>query len=473
MSLSAIYKIWVESIAKKMDRVIKGNVTHSGFWRQVSVLAGGTAMAQVLVILSLPILTRLYSPADFGVLQAYVSLTAIILVVTSWRYEYAIVLPKDDGDAAHLFVLSGCALIITTVILSVLIFLPNSILFNFSNIDSLRPYVWLIPIGVIGGGGYNILNYWAIRRNQYSAIALTQFGKSLGQVITQIALGVLTFGTSGLLLGDVIGKTSGSLTLYTKVWRKDQFFLSTISLCKLKDLAWRYRRFPLISTFSSLINSLSLNLPALLLLSFYGPQVVGWFALGQRAMNVPLSMIGKAVAQVYLGQAADLAHQGYHQLRRFYLKTALRLFLIGMIPIGLISLIGPWLFILVFGESWKQAGVYIQLLFFASIAKFVVNPISQTLIILERQVIQLMWDVGRLSAVIISFGVPMFFNWPDTYAIGLYSITSSLAYVVLFFMSIHALNQNHALTEPKAKKKSGNMAVSTSASSIREFTAIF
>jgi O-antigen/teichoic acid export membrane protein len=183
-------------------------------------------------------------------------------------------------------------------------------------------------------------------------------------------------------------------------------------------------------------------------------------------MNVPLSMIGKSVAQVYLGQAADLAHQGYHQLRRFYLKTALRLFLVGIIPIGLISLIGPWLFIIVFGESWKQAGVYIQLLFFASIGKFVVNPISQTLIILERQFIQLIWDVGRLSAVIISFGVPMFLNWPDTYAIGLYSITSLVAYVALFFMSIYALNQNQALTELKAEKKSGNIAVSNSVGSI-------
>ncbi|SEA11041.1 Membrane protein involved in the export of O-antigen and teichoic acid [Desulfuromusa kysingii] len=427
------------SMAKKLDKAIASNLTR--FWHQVARLAGGTVLAQGLVIVSTPILTRLYTPDDFGLLQAYISVTAIITVVASWRYEFTITLPKNDEDAAYLFVLSWCALAITTTVLSVFIFIPTPILYNYFNMGSLHSYLYFIPIGVIGGGGYNILTFMAVRKNQYSSIAITKFSRSIGQVTTQIISGVLALGASGLLLGDVVGKSGGIFALYSKVWRKERFYLSTISLKKLKALALRYWRFPLISTPSSLINSLGLNLPALLLLTFYGPQVVGWFALGQRVMNIPLSLVGRAVSQVFLGEASTIVQQGHEQLKKFYLKTGLKLLLVGIVPIGSISLFGPKLFAVIFGGSWEQAGVYIQLLFFASIAKFVVNPLSQTLIVLERQVIQLVWDIIRLVLVLISFVLPVFLNLPATYAIGLYSVSSFLAYIVLFFISINELKK--------------------------------
>lgn len=424
---------------RRMQGFVRQMLARQGFFPQVLVLAGGTAFAQILTVAVSPILTRLFTPAEFGTLQVYVSVTTILLVVASWRYEFAIALPKDDLDAVHLIVLSLGTLFITCIILSIVALTSAPGLIKVFHLDPLQPYLWLIPLGVLGGGIYNVLQYLAIRKKQYAPIARTQFSRSLGQNLVQIVSGLLHFGAIGLLAGDIIGKTAGVGALYNQVWRNVKHLLADVSLVKLKELAWRYRHFPLISSFSSLTNSLGLNLPSLLLLSLYGPQVVGWFALGQRVMNIPLTMVGRAVAQVFLGQAAGIARQSTGQLRRFYLKTAGKLLLVGLLPIGLISLAGPWLFVTVFGESWREAGVYIQLLFFASISKFVVNPLAQTLIILERQDIQLVWDILRLLLVVAVFSVPKYFQWPDTYAIGLYSISTMLSYIVLFFLSLYAL----------------------------------
>lgn len=438
-----IEKPFGSSLANWVNKTFIGKALRKGFWRQVAILAGGKGLAQVVVILSTPLLTRLFTPADFGILQVYISVTAIILVVASWRYEYAIPLPKDDKVAANLFVLSFAILLLTCGLLVAIILLPNGWLLELLNIESLQSYLWLIPLGVLGGGVYNIFNYWAIRRSQFTLIARTHFVKSFGMVATQLLSGLLSIGPPGLIAGDIIGKIGGVGSLYTQVWRNDKNLLVYVTIKGIKSIAWRYRRFPLISSFSSFLNSVGLNLPALLLMGFYGPQPVGWFALGQRVLNVPLMMVGKGVAQVYLSDAARIAHQGPVHLRKFYLRIALKLFLVGLIPIGVISLAGPWLFDLVFGQDWAQAGVYIQLLFFASLAKFVVNPLSQTLNILERQELQLIWDVGRLITVVVAFALPAYFQWSATVAIGLYSVLSLVTYGLLFWLSLYALQSGH------------------------------
>jgi len=424
---------------RKIEEISREKNLFRGFFSHVIVLIGSTAFAQILTVVVSPILTRLFTPTEFGILQVYISVTTILLVVASWRYEFAIALPKDDHDAIHLTVLSLIALFITCLLLSLFVLISPPDLIKLFHIEQLQPYLWLIPLGVLGGSIYNILQYLAIRKKQYVPIARTQFSRSLGQNIVQIVSGLLNFGAPGLLAGDIIGKTTGVGVLYNQARRNFQHLITNISIVKLKEIAWRYRRFPLISSFSSLTNSLGLNLPSLLLLAFYGPQVVGWFALGQRVMNAPLMVVGRAVAQVFLGQASGIARQGTRQLRMFYLKTAARLLLVGLFPIGLISVTGPWLFVTVFGESWREAGTYIQLLFFASISKFVVNPLAQTLIILERQDIQLIWDIFRLLLVFFVFSVSKYFQWSDTCAIGLYSISTMFSYIILFILSLYAL----------------------------------
>jgi O-antigen/teichoic acid export membrane protein len=416
----------------------KGN-----FARSVTMLAGGTALGQALVVLASPLLTRLYTPEDFGVLGVYISLLAMLVVIASWRYELAIPLLEDDASASNLLVLAMIVVLLMSALTGMVVWLMGEQVISWTNTPALQPYLWLLPLGLLGAGLYQALNYWAVRKQKFGTLAQTKLYQSIAMVVVQVGAGVFHLRPLGLLLGDVVGRTNGSGTLAVLSWRESSASFKQVSFAGIRQLAARYRRFPLLSSGSALLNAAGLQLPIILLAGFYGPQVVGWFALGQRIVGIPMSLIGRSVAQVYMGEAAKLRGNP-DTLNRLYWKTAKRLLLIGVVPFALLALCSGWLFVVVFGESWREAGLYVQLMSAMFLVQFVVVPLSQTLNILEQQDWQLLWDVGRLAAVVGGLVVVHLFSWPAWSAVATYSASMLAAYLALLGLSSLAIRRRKA-----------------------------
>ena len=406
------------------------------FARNVAVLAGGTALGQGLAVLASPLLTRLYTPSGFGVLAAYTSIFSILLVVVALRYELAIPLPEDDETAGHLLALSLAIVSGMSLVVGLAVWLLRDHAARWTNAPALESYLWLLPLGLLGMGFYQALNYWAVRKRAFSRVAQTKLGQSIGMVLTQIGLGLLGLDPAGLLIGDVAGRLSGGGTLATLTWRLDGTLLKRVNMTGLRRAAARYRRFPLFSSGSGLLNSAGLQLPALLLTAFYSPEAAGWFALGQRAIGTPIALVGQAVAQVYLGEASRLAQENPQALRGLFLRTARKLLLVGGAPIAIFALCGPWLFTLVFGEPWYEAGTYVQLLTLMFVTQFVIVPLSPTLNVLERQDLQLLWDAGRLVLVVGGLVSANALGWSVSRAVLVYGVAMLIAYGGLFLLCI-------------------------------------
>jgi len=409
-------------------------------FRSVITLAGGTALGQVVTVLASPVLTRLYAPEDFGVLAVYSSVLGIVSVIASLRYELAIPLPEDDKDAAALLVLSLGVVTAISLLTGVSVWLLGEQITVWANAPALQPYLWLLPLGVGMVGTYQVFNYWAIRKGAFGAIARTRLYQGVGASLTQISLGFLRVGPLGLLTGQVVGQAAGITTLAALTHMRDKITLEAMTMARVSDIARRYQRFPKLSCFSGLINSAGLQLPALLLASFYGPQVAGWFALGQRVVGMPMSLMGQAVAQAYMGTACHLVRQNSRELRLFFVKTAVRLFFLGSIPVTLIAVGGPCLFTRLFGTGWGEAGLYMQVLALMLLPQFVTVPLSQTLNILEHQDWQLGWDLGRLLLVIGSMCLAYWLGGTPRQTIVAYSLSMFIAYAVLFSLNVHILN---------------------------------
>jgi len=193
----------------------------------------------------------------------------------------------------------------------------------------------------------------------------------------------------------------------------------------------RYRDFPRWSTPGVLMNSAGLQAPALLLASFWGLEVAGVFALGQRVIAMPMALVGQAAAQVHLGQAGRLARENPRALERQFARATWQLVGLGALPIAALALVGPWAFGLVFGAQWTEAGVYVRIFAIAFALQFVVAPLSSTLNVLERQRWQVAWDFGRLVAVVGSLVVCASAGVDARTALAVYAIVASIAYVVL------------------------------------------
>jgi O-antigen/teichoic acid export membrane protein len=207
--------------------------------------------------------------------------------------------------------------------------------------------------------------------------------------------------------------------------------------------ARRYRRFPLLSGGSGLLNAGGLLLPALLLAAFYGPAVAGLFALAMKVIGMPTVLLGEAIGQVFMSEGSRTLRENPEDLGKLFRKTATVLLLAGPAPICLFSFIAPQAFALVFGESWLAAGEYGQLLSLPFAAAFVAYPLTPMLDILERQDWELAWVCGRLALVVGGLFAAHTLGLSARGAVMIYAVTSFIAYVANFILASVAVRSHN------------------------------
>lgn len=416
-------------VRRLLDRLPGGRFT-----RSVAVLAGGTVLGQAIVIAVSPILTRLYTPADFGTLGVFASLLGLMAAITSLRYELAIPLPEKDEDAAALVVLSLAIIPVSAFAVGLGTWIFRADIARWTNAPDLAPYIWLLPLGMALFGFYQVFTYWAIRKKAFAGIARTKLNQGVAMVITQLSL--FAFAPLGLLMGQVAGSAAGGGTLAALAARHDHTAFRATGIHRMLRMASRYRRFPQVSAISGLVNTGGMVLPILLLAAAFGPFIAGQFALVQRVVALPMNLVGGAVAQVYFGEGAAALRTSPSTLYGLFFRASRQLAMFAIAPMLVLLVAGPWLFIFVFGREWVSAGHFARLLAPMVAVQLVASPLSQTLNVLERQTWQLGWDVFRLALVVGSFAIAAHLNFTPVGAVAAYGSAMSIGYVVLWLLQI-------------------------------------
>jgi O-antigen/teichoic acid export membrane protein len=281
----------------KVKAGIRNLLPKNTFVRGVSVLVGGTAGAQLLTVLAAPIIARLYSPEDFGLLAVYASLLGLIGVVASLRYELAIPLPESDEEAAHVVVLSLLIVFGMTVLAAIVMAIFGSSIANALGVPALTDYLWLLPVGVLLGGVYNVFNYWAVRTKSFTTIAGTNIRQAVVSLVIQLA--AFKLGGVALLFAQVAGQSVGATALALPALKRN-IFAGVNSIDILKYFS-RYRKIWLFSSLSGLVNTASAQIPVLMLTTLFNPAAAGFYSLANRVLAVPMSLIGGAIGQVVFG----------------------------------------------------------------------------------------------------------------------------------------------------------------------------
>ena len=413
-----------------------------GFARNAMMLSAATAIGQGLIVVTSPLITRLYDPASFGELAIFVSIVSTVSSLGALNYDVAIPLPDDDQSAADLMMLALTIVMGVALTLGLAIWIWGDLLGSLIRMPTMSDYAWLFALSLAGAAGYRTVSYWAIRKEEFGRIARTKISQSISQVGLQIGFGLAGAGTVGLLVGDAMGRTAGAGTISSIAWRKDKKSLRATSLKGMAAAASRYRRFPLFLTGSVLLNNAGQNLPALMVAGIFGPQVVGWFALSERVIAVPMRVVGRSIAQVYIGRAAQLSREDPAALTRLFKKTTLKLLLVGVPPLLLIAIAGPSLFDVIFGNRWEEAGEFTRLLAVGFLLQFIAVPVSQSLNVIERQDLQLAWDILKVSAVVASFAAAVWLGWSSRTTIVVYAISMVVTYGLLLILTSYALTKH-------------------------------
>lgn len=421
-----------------LRRGIRRWLPSGSFQHNVAVLAGGTAIGNVVLGASIPVLTRLFSPREFGVYAVYTSLLALGLVVACLRYEVAITLPREPTDAANLLALSFGVTSVVTVLLGVAMWVLREPIARWTGSRTFAMAYWLLPLAVFGGGVFQALSLWSVRAKQFSTVSGTRIVQRVGQVTTQFSLGRAGATSLGLPLGDAVGRIAGAVYLSARMLKRDSHLFQFSSVRSIRQAAWRYRRFPMLATGAGLASMATTQLPFLLLAGLYGRQVTGFYAVAESLVSLPVVVVAAAVSQVYIAEAAALVRaDDIHGLRRLFRKTASNMLVAGALPAAVLLVFAPVAFSTVLGSGWTEAGGYAQVMTAMYFGQFAILPLAQSLIIVERQDLQLLWDSLTLSATVAVLVVAKSFDWSGLRAVFVYSIAMGVL-AAGYFLFVHA-----------------------------------
>lgn len=368
---------------QRFKQALLSALPKSQFARGVGVLVGGTASAQALGVLTLPALTRLYSPADFTVFAVYSSILGILASVACLRLEIAIPIAEAEADAASLLTLALLSATMFALIAGLIVFIFPAELVGLVKQPDLTPYLWLIPIGVLFAGLYAALQYWATRARMFGLIARTRLTQAVGGAGSQIGFGFAHAAPFGLMFGQLIGSGSGIISIGSSCWQSYKPYLMAV---RPKYLATTFRKFghyPKYSTFETLFNVSHVQLPILVIAAVaVGPEA-GFLVLASRIMGAPISLIGGAISQVFLSRAPDEMRQG--KLAPFSKNVLETLIKNGIGPLLCIGIVAPAVFPFLFGERWARAGEILTLMTPWFAMQLLVSPVSMVLHLKDRQ----------------------------------------------------------------------------------------
>lgn len=409
----------------------------NSFFKSTAILASGTAFAQLITVISLPFITRLYTPEDFELLAVYLAVLSILGTISCLRFEIAIAIPKTDDDAADLLVSSILStLLIGTLTFFICFFFPKQIS-NILGVPDFVNFIYLVPLGVFLVGVYSSLQYWSNRKKRFTIVAKSKIIQAVSGVGTQIISGLSGFTPIGLLVGHLMFGGSGALKLLKTTLKQDSSLLKKVTLKRIYNRVYEYRDYPKYSSVEALSNSAAIQVPVILIAFFAIGNDAGFILLASRVVGAPMHLIGNAISQVYLVQAPEKLRAG--ELIEFTIEILKPVIYIGIPIIIIMAIFAPSAFTLVFGEEWERSGVLLRWMTPWFILQMLSSPVSMVLHVLNKQRVAMNLQIfGLVIRTSFVFLVGYYFA---AYVAEAYAITGAIFYSVYVYIIIISLKE--------------------------------
>lgn len=371
--------------------------------RGIVTLASGTAAAQAITAGTMPIVTRLYTPTQIGVISLFLAFFTFWSPALSLRYEYALLNAQDDAES-HVINRLAVLCVVGTSLLA----MPMLAVLHGTGALGFGLLPWWASIAVVpimyGYGQFMVCRSWGLRAGVVREITKSTMARAAANAVTRIGMGLLGGGVPGLFVAELAGAWGSAAALYRGVHRH---FASSrpaaISWNMLKAAMMKYVKFPAFETPSTFVNQLALALPVPMIASLYGPAAAGWFGLARSLVGIPNAQIGSAVADVFQMELARALVDGdLIVARRLFYQLLRKLALYGLAPLIGVVVFAPIFMPLVFGSAWSQAGRAAAIIAPWLYASLIVSSLSRVLSVLQAQEYKLIYD---LIAVLLFVGV--------------------------------------------------------------------
>lgn len=388
--------------------------------KNTAKLLSAGIIAQAIGILIYPILTRLYSPEDFGLLNLFQSIGGVLTLVATGEYQFAILLPKEERKAEDCLFIGLTILVAGTFVCCLSIPFAHDIADIF-NSPELADWYWMLPLFVFVSGAWSMLNYWHTRHQNYTLASTYQVSKSLLNAGLKTIAGLIGFFKGGLIVATVI---SALLALGLNAARSAKQYKWNLSFFRKaeKRTAIEYKKFPLFSLPTSLTNYLSSNLPFLLLTPVFGLKEIGFFGMALTLSFMPVNIVYNSIYQVLFQEISEKVNQKQSIIRPFRQFVGKTLIIVPPLFILLYFFL-PFLTEFILGEGWESTGVYIQYMLPWLLTCLIAGSTCFVTDIFMKQEGLLIFEVVSLIAKAISLAIGIYTNDMRIVVIGLCAVS--------------------------------------------------
>lgn len=349
------------------------------FFKNVLTLVFGTGFSQFIALLASPVLARIYNPHQFGIFAFFVSGCSILSIISTGRYEMAILHPKQDQIAFNILFGSLLLSLLTNMLFFLLLFFASNCLFELFDGRLEIATLCLIPVGTFFTAAFQILTFWFTRHGKFKFISFLKVLQSSVVVISSILLGQLYIQEDGLIVSFILGGFIVFVPLLVIISKGRSMFSTKI----LNITAKKYIDYPKYMMTTSFLDSFAMHAPIFFITRFFVPRVVGSYSMAFRLGVAPVGIISGAFGQVYLQKAFGVIKDKRQKVGPFVLRALKVLLLLSLLLFTPIFFWGTNLVIFFFGIEWLEAGIYLEILALALLVRFVVSPLSSTFIALS------------------------------------------------------------------------------------------
>lgn len=385
----------------------------------------GSSMGQLILILASPILTRLYTPEEFGIFAIYVSIVGLVSSIAAGRYEFAILKPKKYYESLSLLYISIILTTIVSIISFLLILIFEKQLMLLININS-KTVIYLIPISIFITSLYTAFTMW---NNKNKNFKLTAYGDTFRSFFIsgfQMAFSKLN---AGLIFGQVIGNLVSLLIISKNFFKQDIKKIKYIRFKYILFMIKKYKDFPIYNMPHMLVTSLKINGTVILISAIFGNVILGYYSLAMRVLILPISIIGKSISQVYYQKISAMKEES-QCINELTMKTIINISLLAIPALVVLYIIAPSLFSFVFGDNWLTVGYYVQALVPYMFFMFLLSAISSIPLVFNKQKQYFIWGIAEAISVLSVFGLSNLFD---------INIINTL-YILSFIISIYAIS---------------------------------
>ncbi len=361
------------------------------FAQNIAVTFSGTAAVALLGFVVSPLMTRLYDPQSYGLFAVFNAIVSNASLFSTLGYAPAFVLPRQRKRFLALVQLTLLLSLVALVCMGLVFGLLHDELLHWLKAEALGRWLYLIPFVVVIYNLNVLMSAWYLRTKDFRKRAGIDIVTAVAGRSLTLGLGWLGHGPGGLLLGDLFSKLTMFFSmLFSGIhWQLGELRRS-FSWARIRAVAWEYREYPFYVMPTAYLSTLAAQLPILFLTTGFGAGAVGLYAFSTSLLELPINLIGNAVYPVFLQKAAELYQQEPERLKQICLELYNKLFYLGLLPFGVITVFGDLIFSFVFGARWEQAGVFTAYLGYYYVFKLASYATSPMYAVLQRQRVALL-----------------------------------------------------------------------------------